>query len=147
MRINKKMLKLVSSILFVLFAAAYGWITNQGSIPDTSLTQQQNIRDYYHNKVSGRMVLTSGVVSKILRDDNEGSRHQRFIVNVDNKLTVLVAHNIDLAPRVPLQAGHDVEIFGQYEWNEKGGVLHWTHHDPRKQHEEGWIKFKGQVYQ
>ncbi len=79
-------------------------------------------------------------------DDNEGSRHQRFIVRVDNSLAVLVAHNIDLAPRVPAHWEDSIEIYGQYEWNEKGGVVHWTHKDPNRMHEEGWIEFQGNVY-
>ena len=61
-------------------------------------------------------------------------------------LTVLVAHNIDLAPRVPLKTKEDIEIFGQYEWNEKGGVIHWTHRDPQGTHAAGWIKYRDHVY-
>ncbi len=96
---------------------------------------------------SGFMVTTRGVVKKSLRDDNEGHRHQRFIVRLENSHTVLVAHNIDLAPRVPLEEGDTVIIFGQYEWNDQGGVLHWTHHDPQKRREGGWIKHDGKLYE
>jgi hypothetical protein len=50
-------------------------------------------------------------VKAILRDDNEGSRHQKFILSLDNGLTVLVAHNIDLAPRIDhLRKGDRVEF-------------------------------------
>lgn len=35
----------------------------------------------YDNKTSDLQVQGSGVVVKILPDDNEGSRHQRFILN------------------------------------------------------------------
>lgn len=89
-----------------------------------------------------------GEVSRLLPDDRDGSRHQRFILRLDSGLTVLVAHNIDLAARIDsLQVGDSVEYFGEYEWNEKGGVVHWTHHDPRGTHMGGWLRHKGRVYQ
>ncbi len=96
---------------------------------------------------SGVMVDTRGIVVKTLRDDNDGSRHQRFLFELASGNTLLVAHNIDLAPRVPLREGDEVRVYGQYEWNEKGGVLHWTHHDPAKRHEEGWIEHRGRRYE
>jgi hypothetical protein len=82
-----------------------------------------------------------GVVVKLLPDDREGSPHQRILLRVDGGGTVLVAHNLDLAPRVaPLAAGDGVEFAGEYVWNEKGGVVHWTHPDPRGSHRAGWIR-------
>ena len=82
----------------------------------------------------------SGTVETLLTDDIKGSRHQRFIVRIAGGHTVLVVHNIDLAPRVnSLQRGDRILIKGEYEWNEKGGLIHWTHRDPNSQHEDGWI--------
>ena len=92
---------------------------------------------------SGFMVTVDARVKKTLPDDNEGSRHQRFLIDLSSGHTLLVAHNIDLAERIPLGRGDAVRVHGQYEWNEKGGVLHWTHHDPAKRHEGGWIEFEG----
>ena len=84
----------------------------------------------------------------LLSDDNEGSRHQRFILELGNGQTLLVAHNIDLAPRIDrLQKGDTVEFFGEYEYTDKGGVIHWTHHDPQKRHVDGWLKHQGSTYQ
>ena len=87
-------------------------------------------------------------VTRILSDDAQGSRHQRFIVRLSSGQTVLVAHNIDLAPRVPgLKVGDIVEFSGEFEWNDKGGVVHWTHHDPSGSHPGGWLKHGGRVFQ
>ena len=88
-----------------------------------------------------------GVVVKLLPDDLEGSRHQKFLVRLASGQTLLIAHNIDLAPRVDgLQEGAKIKFFGEYEWNEKGGVMHWTHHDPQGQHPAGWLEYQGRRY-
>jgi len=97
---------------------------------------------------SGDQVRGSGRVTRVLSDDNEGSRHQRFIVEVSPGRTLLIAHNIDLAPRVQsIRAGDTVSFFGEYEWNDRGGVIHWTHHDPRGSHVGGWLEHKGRRYE
>ena len=102
----------------------------------------------YENRESDLQVEGSGVVEKVLRDDLEGSRHQRIILRISDSQTVLIAHNIDLAPRVEnISKGDRLEFFGEYEWNNKGGVIHWTHRDPARRHVDGWLKHKGRVYQ
>jgi hypothetical protein len=99
---------------------------------------------------SGQMVEFRARVVKVLTDDNDGSRHQRFLLAIDYEPSptnsVLVAHNIDLAPRVPVEEGSIIRIYGQYEWNDRGGVLHWTHHDPAGRHADGWIELEGIRY-
>ncbi|MBO6575903.1 MAG: DUF3465 domain-containing protein [Rhodothermales bacterium] len=88
-----------------------------------------------------------GTVVRTLPDDNEGSRHQRFIVELASGHTVLVSHNIDLAPRLDgLEVGDLVSFHGEYEWNDRGGVIHWTHHDPDGRRMGGWVEFEGQQY-
>ena len=97
---------------------------------------------------SGQQVSGSGRVVRILADDNDGSRHQRFILGLSSGQTLLVAHNIDLAPRVAsLSTGDTVKFYGEYEANSKGGVIHWTHHDPQGRHVAGWLEHRGRRYQ
>ncbi|MGI9205012.1 MAG: DUF3465 domain-containing protein [Woeseiaceae bacterium] len=96
----------------------------------------------------GRQARGSGVVVRILSDDNEGSRHQRFILRLASGRTLLVAHNIDLAARVAnIEVGDTVEFNGEFESNSQGGVIHWTHHDPQRMHTDGWLRHKGRTYQ
>ncbi len=105
------------------------------------------VSDAFQKGLSGIQVEGQGVVVKILRDDRKGRRHQRFILELDSGQTLLVAHNIDLAPRIsPLIKGDEVLFFGEYEWNAQGGVLHWTHHDPQGRHVNGWLEHKGVRY-
>lgn len=96
---------------------------------------------------SGVIVTVSGTVIKTLPDDNDGARHQRFLVKLTNGRTLLIAHNIDLADSVPVQQGDTIRIHGQFEYNNRGGVVHWTHHDPGGYHEDGWIEHMGTRYQ
>ena len=102
----------------------------------------------FDNKQSDLQVQGSGTTIKILQDDLKGSRHQRFILKLLTGQTILIAHNIDLAPRISdLSTGDPVEFFGEYEWNAKGGVVHWTHKDPKGKHVAGWLKHRGNIYQ
>ncbi len=106
------------------------------------------LQQAYQSQQSDIQVQGFGQVAKVLPDDNDGSRHQKFILKLNSGQTLLVAHNIDLAPRIPdLKVGDSVEFYGEYEWNKKGGVLHWTHKDPQNRHAHGWLKHNGQVYE
>lgn len=109
---------------------------------DTALQQA------YKNRQSNLQISATGTVTQILPDDLKGSRHQKFILRMPSGLTILIAHNIDLAPRIhSLRKGDSISFNGEYEWNTKGGVVHWTHHDPRGRHTDGWLMHKGQKYQ
>jgi Protein of unknown function (DUF3465) len=102
----------------------------------------------FKNRKSNVQVEGQGVVTRILADDLSGSRHQRFIVRLKSGQTVLIAHNIDIAPRVAgLHEADSVSFYGEYVWNEKGGMVHWTHHDPEGKHGAGWVKHNGRTYQ
>jgi len=96
----------------------------------------------------GQQAQGSGTVVRILSDDNDGSRHQRFIIRLASGRTLLIAHNIDLAPRIGgIREGDTVEFFGEFASNDKGGVIHWTHRDPQGRHPDGWLRHRGRTYQ
>ncbi|MCP4340326.1 MAG: DUF3465 domain-containing protein [Desulfobulbaceae bacterium] len=102
----------------------------------------------FTNHSNDIQVQGSGTVVKILADDLQGSKHQQFIVKVTDNLTILISHNIDLAPRIDaLSTGEHISFSGEYVWNKKGGLVHWTHHDPSKRHPDGWLKYQGMIYQ
>ena len=106
------------------------------------------LSDAYKTRQSDLQVAGSGEVERILSDDVDGSRHQRFILRLGSGQTLLISHNIDLAPRVSgLSVGDRVDFYGEYEWNDRGGVIHWTHHDPQGRHVAGWLKHQGRTYQ
>ncbi|MCG8488305.1 MAG: DUF3465 domain-containing protein [Chromatiales bacterium] len=146
-------LKNIAVLLLLLTAAYFGlWSPSERDTPvgveSDRIDSQGQIEQAFRNRATDLQLTLEGRVKRVLADDREGSRHQRFIINVESGRTLLVAHNIDLAPRVKnLKAGDRVQIHGVYEWNEKGGVVHWTHHDPQGRHEGGWIRHQGRTYQ
>ena len=123
-----------------------GTSATQTHVPSASQTDQ--LRAALTEQKSGRQVTGEGTVTKLLADDNESDRHQRFILTLPSGQTLLVAHNIDVAPRVAsLKPGDSVAFNGVYEWNAKGGLIHWTHRDPSGRHQAGWLKHGGRTYQ
>jgi hypothetical protein len=141
------------AIVLVIAALAYGYVQEQGIAPPwsptpTSVGSNTALQDAIATRQSNVQVKGEGIVTKVLKDDLDGSRHQRFILKLGSGQTLLVAHNIDLAPRIDtLRSGDSVEFYGEYEWNPKGGVIHWTHHDPAGRHVGGWIRHLGRTYQ
>lgn len=138
-------------LAIAIAAAVYfgrGQFTEPESLHAPPTVADDAVASAFRDQTSGVQVTGEGVVAKILADDNDGSRHQRFILSLPSGQTLLVAHNIDVAPRIAsLEPGDSVEFSGVYEWNSKGGLIHWTHHDPSGQHQAGWLKNDGETYQ
>ena len=143
-----KRIHLAAMVVCALIWAGCGNAVQLSGQNGVAAVQDSPIGRAFKSKTSNVQVEDEGVVTRILADDLAGSRHQRFIVRIASGQTVLIAHNIDIAPRVEgLQEGDDVRFYGEYVWNEKGGMLHWTHHDPQGRHVTGWIKHNGRSYQ
>ena len=172
---NKKVIKMpnktnlsIGAVIALLIAAYLGLDLQQSQplIPSASDTTTETLHSEpnlepsqatddldriaraFQQRQSDLQVRSSGQVIAVLPDDHEGSRHQKFILELPNGQTVLVAHNIDLAPRIQsIQKQDQVEFYGEYEYSDKGGVIHWTHHDPARKHVAGWLKHQGRTYQ
>ena len=142
--------RVLARLLLVLaLAAVAAWQARQTGhdpVPDAELSAGA-VEAAWQEHRSGIMLQAAGRVQRVLADDREGSRHQRFLLELPSGHTVLVAHNIDLAQRVPIATGDEVRLHGQYEWSERGGVIHWTHRDPDGRHVGGWIEYDGYRYE
>lgn len=116
--------------------------------PSARASSDSAVQHAFAEQARGRQLQVEGTVRRLLPDDRDGSPHQRFIIATDSDHSLLVAHNIDLAPRLDgLAVGDHVSVFGEYEWNPQGGVMHWTHDDPRGNHVTGYIEWRGRRYQ
>jgi hypothetical protein len=136
-------------VLFAVLAAWQFWTHRSGQAeapaPVAGSASAAHVQSGFQ---AGARVQASGIVERVLADDTSGSRHQRFIVRLPSGQTLLIAHNIDIAPRVEgIARGDTVSFSGIYEPNDKGGIVHWTHHDPSGHHAAGWIEHRGHRYQ
>ena len=82
-----------------------------------------------------------GRVARLLEDDLEPPCHQRFIIADENGRTLLVVNNIDGWPRLAgVSIGNRVSFQGEFIANGEGGLVHWTHPDPKGFRPGGFVK-------
>jgi hypothetical protein len=111
-----------------------------------ALSGLPQIMDAVTNRRAGITVQHWGTVSRTLADDQGADKLQKFIVTLENGHMLLFAHNVDIAQRAPLSTGDRVEFRGRFDWNDVGGLVHRTHHDPQMTFEDGWLRHNGKVY-
>jgi plastocyanin len=106
------------------------------------------VADYQQHR-SQVEVTADGTVERILADQGGTSGpHERFIIRLSSgTLTLLIDHNLAIAPRAPVAIGDHVVVHGEYIWNAQGGLVHFTHHDPQGTHEGGFIEDNGRRYE
>ena len=143
------LLTLAAPVLLVILAGCAGSAPGDAGIGDPAPGEgDAALASAFKDQAHDLQVQGSGTVAKVLPDDIDGGRHQRFVVRLESGQTLLVAHNIDVAPRVEgLSVGDTVAFRGVYEWNPEGGTIHWTHKDPNGNHAPGWLRLDGQTYQ
>lgn len=141
-------LKQGSILILLLLLLLLTNLYNKESDQPQNETASFQVEQAFTNHSNDIQVQGSCTVVKILADDLKGSKHQKFIVKVTDNLTILISHNVDIAPRIDaLSTGEHISFSGEYVWSKKGGLVHWTHHDPAKRHPDGWLKYQGRIYQ
>lgn len=108
---------------------------------------QQGILEAQAEQLRKVEVELTARVCRMLPTDNEGLRHQKFLIRLTNGTTVLVANDLTMGQMVPCHPGDILDLKGEYIWTKRGGVLHWTHHSDTSEHPGGWIRLGSQTYQ
>ena len=94
-------------------------------------------------------VVADGTLTRILgTQPGRVSPHEGFLLSLGSgcKLVVRVEANTDFTGQIPLSRGQHVLVKGEYEYYPLGGVIHWTHRDPRGRHQGGYIDAGGRIY-
>ena len=147
---NKRFLsgRRILPVLIVLGLLAYQhYVPNSQTADHEVVAHEGALQQAYAAGQSGVWLETRGHISRVLRDDNEGARHQKFILELDDGHTVMIAHNIDLYRRIPERTVSALAVRVLDEGNDRGGVIHWTHHDPDGRLQGGWIEVDNVRYQ
>jgi len=129
----------------VLALVLLGGCAGVQSAPDNAAVCQA-----YQAQRSGVEVVAGGRVTRVLGlQSGRVSPHEGFLMNLGSACSTIVRVevNTDLAGEFPVAVGDSVVVKGEYEYYSLGGVIHWTHHDPRFRHEGGFIQIGGKTYQ
>ncbi len=97
-------------------------------------------------------VTASGSVSRILGTRlGRSGVHEGFLLHLSGAgghgLTVRVEDNVDLTGPIPLEPGEAAAVRGEYIYDPRGGLIHYTHRDPRGRHAAGYVQVAGRIYQ
>ena len=105
--------------------------------------------DYQAQRSRVEVTISGTAVHVLGTRRGRSGTHEGFLLRPDASCDLLlrVETNIDLTGPVPLSDGDRVVVRGEYEYNPLGGVVHWTHHDPRGRHEGGYVQVGGRLYQ
>jgi hypothetical protein len=100
-------------------------------------------RSHVEVVADGRVVRVLGVAP------GRVSPHEGFLMHLGSGCSVVVRveANTDFTGTFPIASGDGVVVKGEYEFYPRGGVIHWTHRDPRGRHEGGYIEVRGRTYQ
>jgi hypothetical protein len=88
-------------------------------------------------------VVARGIVTQMLGSSTgAGGAHEGLMMrlNSDCGQTVRVEINTDFTGVVPVRVGQPITVKGEYETDPDGGVIHWTHRDPRGHHDSGFVQ-------
>ena len=97
-------------------------------------------------------VTANGAVARILGErEGPSGEHLGFLLHLRGSagrgLTVRVEDNLDLSGPIPLREGQAATVRGEYIYDSRGGLIHYTHRDPRGRHEAGYVQVDGRIYQ
>jgi Protein of unknown function (DUF3465) len=116
-----------------------------GCAPGPGADSNAGVYEAWRAQRSQVEVTASGSVARLLglRRGPSGL-HEGFLMHLrgdaGHGLTVRVEDNVDITGEIPLAEGDAVEVRGEYVYDSRGGVIHYTHHDPRGRHPAGYVR-------
>lgn len=120
-----------------------------GGCASPSTPNDAAVCDAYQAGRSHVEVVADGTVTRVLGvKAGRTSPHEGFLMKLGSgcDTIVRVEANTDFTGQFSLAPGDRVTVKGEYEFYRLGGVIHWTHRDPRGRHEGGYVEVGGKTY-
>ncbi|MBC7465045.1 MAG: DUF3465 domain-containing protein [Bdellovibrio sp.] len=146
---KQKIINLISLVLLILvfwnfFKSKAPTVAEVETKPASELTAFEKGLDC---KCDQSFVITPALkVIKKLKDDNQGIRHQKWLVQSPAGQIILFVHNLELCQPLDIEKNDMVQLAGEFKWTDKGALIHWAHFDPKKKRPDGYVEFKRRKY-
>jgi hypothetical protein len=127
----------------LLFALQLGTVSAQAMI---SPGQAEVVQAQQNHQEVNFLEVKNAHVTQVLPDDLIGSKHQKWIVQLEDGSSLLCVYNSDMGDRIPVQVGQTMSLGGQYIWDRGGGLIHWLHADPQHRRPDGYVLLNGTTY-
>ncbi len=140
-------LRFVALTAFLLAGCSTSQAPNDRAVCDAYAAGRSHVEVVADGIVTRTLGVAPGRPSTTLRAGS--SPHEGFLMRLSSacSLIVRVEANTDFTGSFPLAPGQRVNVKGEYEYYPMGGVVHWTHRDPRGRHEGGFIQTGGGLYE
>lgn len=134
---------LASSTAQAIYPEGFRGFSNEATVTDDRDLVKAN-----RDRRTVRFVRAANLtVTKLMPDDNDGSRHQRFYAKLSDNSEVYIVYSLEYGRvRVPVNVGSIIGVGGEYRWTKFGGLLHWVHEDHRDQRPDGYVEVRGVRY-
>ncbi len=158
MNLSKNKLKILVTFAIIIVSAIVNFssknevtqpVKNETTaVSNSAINNSEVLKSISIKKESKFIEIQNATVQQLLRDDNRGIRHQKWLVQINPDTTIMVVYNIDLAERVPLTVGDTINLGGELVFDDRTGepLMHWTHEDPRHKRRMGYVLFNGKKY-
>jgi len=135
-------------MMTIALLAGIAWWIDLPSLAGKILAKNDidRVMTAWHSKTSNIMVEVEGRVMVELPDQEDYGHVQQFILELETGHRLMVSHDLEISQRVPLTRYSSVRVKGEYDWNETGGLIHWTHRDLDNARDGGWIDYNGVRY-
>ena len=115
-----------------------------GCVGEEPLPDNERLLSAFANGQTGVWISGHGTVVRPL---GSASDNQRFLVRVNDELSLVVRHQVGSMGPVPADSDDVIAFQGRYEFHGGGGELILTHADANNPGGGGWIEFNGTRYQ
>jgi hypothetical protein len=139
-------LRLLTIIVVILAGGA--WWYNPSILADLGFVKSDDeliVSAWQQEKSNFHVQFEARVILKLPDEDNYGNA-QKFLVVLENGHRLLISHDLEISTRVPIVVNSLIRVKGEYDWNETGGMVHWTHRDINNERDGGWIELNNHRY-